>query len=282
MVDHRKREYEFTRKDFAQLGALVNKHAGIVVTEEKFDMFYSRLVRRVRALGLANFKDYCSYLHKNIAGEEFTHFINAITTNLTSFFREDHHFEYLSNTVIPHLLRTNVSTHRIRFWSAGCSTGEEPYSLAMVLREAIPVESDWDVKILATDIDSNVLNTAAEGRYKDERIAGLTEARKRKWFLKGKGANEGVVAVHPSLRNMIQFNRLNLMDESWPMKGGFDVIFCRNVVIYFDAPTKLRLIERYVNKLHSKGHLFIGHSETIHQLTDQLEPLGHTIYQKTF
>ena len=165
------REFEFTQQDFSMLAELVTKHAGIIVMPEKFDMFYSRLARRVRALNLANFKQYCDLLSAGNE-EEFHHFINAITTNLTSFFREIHHFDYLKSTIIPGLIKKNASSKKIRIWSAGCSTGEEPYTLAITLKEALSADPNWDVKILATDIDSNVLETASAGLYKEDRIAG--------------------------------------------------------------------------------------------------------------
>lgn len=273
------REFEFTQQDFKLLGDLVTKHAGIIVVPEKFDMFYSRLARRVRALNLTNFKQYCDLLTSGEQGE-FHNFINAITTNLTSFFRENHHFEFLKNTIIPELLVKNAASSKIRIWSAGCSTGEEPYSLAITLKEALQQHRHWDVKILATDIDSNVLETASTGLYKEDRIAGLSPERKSKWFLKGKGQNAGMVSVLPELKEMTSFKRLNLMDVSWPMKGPFDIIFCRNVVIYFDRETKEALVDRYTDLLTSQGYLLIGHSESLNKANTRLKLLGNTIYRK--
>ena len=273
------REFLFTDQDFKVLGELVTQHAGIIVTPEKFDMFYSRLGRRLRALGLSTFKEYCDLLIAN-ERDEFPSFINAITTNLTSFFRENHHFDYLSS-ILPKLLKTNAASRRIRIWSAGCSTGEEPYSLAMTVKQCIPQNLDWDIKILATDIDSNVLAAAAQGNYKIDRITGISNAQKSKWFKKGVGANDGIVAVNQELKDLIGFKRLNLMDARWPMKGPFDVIFCRNVVIYFDKTTKEKLVERYTNLLVDRGHLFVGHSESLHRISTKLKLIGNTIYQKS-
>jgi len=273
------REFLFTEQDFKILGQLVTEHAGIIVTPEKFDMFYSRLGRRLRLLGLTTFEAYCDVL-KADQGGEFPSFINAITTNLTSFFRENHHFEFLA-TLLPILLKTNAASRRIRIWSAGCSTGEEPYSLAMTVKQVIPKNLPWDIKILATDIDSNVLAAAAEGNYKMDRITGISNAQKSKWFKKGVGANRGMVSVSQELKDMIHFKRLNLMDQQWPMKGPFDVIFCRNVIIYFDKTTKETLVKRYVDLLAEQGHLCVGHSESLHRLSIKLKLIGNTIYQKS-
>jgi len=270
------REFEYTRDDFNFLRTLSNQHSGILVPDDKFDMFYSRLSKRVRLLGFSQFKQYCQYL-KNHQDEEFTEFINAVTTNLTSFFRENHHFEFLSQSLLPELLKRNLPQRQIRIWSAGCSTGEEPYSLAMTLMENVP--HDWDIKILATDLDTNVLAAAAEGIYPLDRVESISEQRLKLWFQKGTGAQNNRVRVKAPLRNLIHFRQLNLMQE-WPMRGFFDAIFCRNVLIYFDRQTKERLANRYAGLLREGGHLFIGHSESLHQLDTPFNLLGNTIYKK--
>ncbi len=272
----KKREFEYTWDDFNFLRNLSNKHSGILANDDKFDMFYSRLARRIRALGLKNFKEYCHYLEQN-PESEFTEFINSVTTNLTSFFRENHHFEYLADTVIPELLAKNKGSRQIKIWSAGCSTGEEPYSIAMTLKENIP--DDWQIKILATDLDTQVLQTAASGVYPVDRVSGLSQQRLSRWFKKGKGSNANKVKVVSELQQLIQFNQLNLMQD-WPMKGPFDVIFCRNVLIYFDKETKEKLARRYAQLLPIGHRLFIGHSESLHQLDTGFELIGNTIYKK--
>lgn len=272
----KRREFEYTRADFDVLRNISNSHSGIIVTDDKFDMFYSRLSKRIRMLGLANFKEYCQYLKDN-EENEFTEFINAITTNLTAFFRENHHFEYVKNIIIPELLKRNHGTKEIKVWSAGCSTGEEPYSIAMTLLENIP--SNWHVKILATDLDTNVLQTAANGVYSNDRISGLSTARQKRWFKKGKGANSHKVKVKPELQEIIRFKQLNLMVE-WPMRGYFDFIFCRNVIIYFDRNTKESLVNRYSALLATGSHLLIGHSESLHQIKTDFDLIGNTIYRK--
>ncbi len=270
------REFKFTADDFNFLRKLSNQHSGIQVPDERFDMFYSRLSKRVRKLGLVDFKDYCQYL-KDYPDLEFTAFINAITTNLTAFFREMHHFDYLREVVIPELLIRNKATKQIKVWSAGCSTGEEPYSLAIILLENVP--ADWDIKILATDLDTNVLQTASEGIYTDERVTDLSEETLKQWFMRGKSSQSGQVKVRSQLQKIIQFKQLNLMQD-WPMKCHFDFIFCRNVLIYFDRETKTSLARRYAEMLSLRSWLFIGHSESLNQLSNEFELVACTSYRK--
>jgi len=273
------RDFDFTDRDFDKVRNLVKSHTGISLSDAKKDMVYSRLTRRLRKLGITRFSDYCKLVEDG-DDEELIQFTNAITTNLTSFFREDHHFQYLAKTLLPDIVKRNKNDRRIRIWSAGCSTGEEPYSLAITLKENIPGADTWDIKILATDLDSNVLNTASNGIYNSDRINGLSNSRKSKWFLKGKGDNEGTVRVRPDLQEIISFKQLNLLNE-WPAKGPFDFIFCRNVVIYFDKETQRVLFDRYANVLKPDAHLFIGHSESLFKVSDRYKLLGQTIYQKT-
>lgn len=275
----REREFEFTDREFRAIRDLVSAQAGIVLSEAKRDMIYGRLVRRLRALDLDNFSAYCELLDSADGAGEMEAFVNAVTTNLTSFFREVHHFEFLAQQLLPRLLKERAGTRRLRIWSAGCSTGEEPYTLAMTLRESIPRIDGWDVKILATDIDTNVLATAAAGVYGEERVRELPHERLRRWFRKGCGEHDGRVKVSVELQDMISFRQLNLL-ESWPMRGSFDVIFCRNVVIYFDKPTQKKLFERMADLLAPDGHLFIGHSESLFKVTDRFRTLGNTIYER--
>lgn len=270
------REFRFTVDDFNFLRKLSNQHSGIQVPDERFDMFYSRLSKRVRKLGLNDFKEYCQYL-KDYPEHEFTEFINSITTNLTAFFREMHHFDYLRDVVIPEVLKRNKNTKQIRVWSAGCSTGEEPYTLAMTLLDNVP--SDWDIKILATDLDTNVLQTAMDGVYTEERVTDLSEQVLKRWFMRGTGAQGGLVRVRPQLQKIIQFKKLNLMQD-WPMKCQFDFIFCRNVLIYFDRDTKALLASKYAKMLASRSWLFIGHSESLNQLSNEFDLVATTTYKK--
>ncbi len=270
------RQFQFTDQDFSHFRELVSRHTGISLSESKRELVYGRLSRRLRALNISKFSEYRALLEKG-EPEELEQFSNMITTNLTAFFREKHHFDILTRE-LPALKSGGTNARRLRIWSAGCSTGEEPYSIAMALRESIPNIDAWDVKILATDLDSNVLSQGKSGVYSEDRLSGVSAEQKRRWFLKGKGQNQGKVRVVPQIREMISFRQLNLM-EPWPMKGQFDAIFCRNVVIYFDKPTQTRLFSRFAEKLESEGRLFVGHSETLCKVTDRFELLGKTVYK---
>jgi chemotaxis protein methyltransferase CheR len=272
------REYQFTRQDFDYLRRVSNQHTGIVVTDDKFDMFYSRLARRVRALGLKSFADYCDYLEVPDNGSEITELVNAVTTNLTSFFRENHHFEFLAKTALPEAVARNRATRSLKIWSAGCSTGEEPYSIAMVLAEQEAMLQGWEVQLSATDIDSNVLAQAASGVYPMSRVEGMATSRLKRFFQKGRGAQQGKARVRDELRKRIRFDQLNLMQ---PLRlDRQDIIFCRNVIIYFDKPTKTMLMDRFADVLADDGYLIIGHSESLYQVTDRFELIGHTVYRK--
>lgn len=268
------REFSYTRQDFSQLCQMVNKHSGIQLASGKEDMLYGRLSRRIRKLGLPSFKAYIQLLKKNEQGDEFGEFINAVTTNLTSFFRENHHFDYLKETVLPSLMKRNQDTRRIRIWSAGCSTGEEPYSIAMTVAETMP--PGWDVKILATDLDTDVLSHGEVGIYDETRIEGLSKRTVKRWFVRSK-QHPGKVRVQPELQDFIYFKQLNLL-QPWPMKGPIDIIFCRNVIIYFDMPTKQSLMKRYAKMLVDDGHLFLGHSEAMNHMSDQYTLAGKSVY----
>jgi chemotaxis protein methyltransferase CheR len=271
-------EFALTDRDFAYIKSVVVERTGIALSDSKRDMVYGRLARRLRRLGLPDFKSYGDLLRSGDE-DELRECINALTTNLTSFFREPHHFTYLGGKVIPQLVRAKAAARRIRIWSAGCSTGEEPYSIAITLRESMPDLDRWDVKILATDLDSNVVAKAAAGVYTQERIKGMEAARVKKWFRAGEGEREGLVKVSETLRTMITFRALNLIDE-WPMRGAFDVIFCRNVVIYFEKSTQRILFDRMADMLVPDGHLFIGHSESLFKVTERFAGLGNTIYRR--
>ncbi len=278
IIEAKEREFEFTEKDFNYIQQLVADSTGIVLSEGKRDMVYSRLTRRIRALRLSSYKEYCDRLRDGDQ-DELIAFTNAITTNLTSFFREHHHFDFIKNKLLPSIKKNKVS-RKLRIWSAGCSSGEEPYSIAMVVHEVFAdVLGSWDIKILATDLDSNMVQTAANGIYTEERVTGITKSRINSFVKSGSGNNAGKVKMSPRLQQLITFRELNLMND-WPIKGPFDIIFCRNVVIYFDKPTQKILFERYCDLMVPDGHLIIGHSESLHRVTDRFKLLGQTIYQK--
>jgi len=275
----RDREFEFTDRDFNKIRQIVSQHTGISLSEAKQDLVYSRLSRRLRALGLKNFKSYCDFLQEDDRDDEMIQFTNAITTNLTSFFREPHHFDYLKSTVYPELKNLKMHDRRIRIWSSACSTGEEPYSIAITANESFPTATGWDVKILATDLDSNVVTKAKNGIYEMDRVKDIKDSRVRKWFKRKKIKNSELIKASSKLQNIITFKQLNLMN-AWPIKGPFDIIFCRNVVIYFDKPTQKILFDRMANLLAPGGYLFLGHSETLFKITDRFELIGNTIYKK--
>lgn len=267
------KEFLMTGRDFDEIAALAYKHTGIVLGRHKANMVYGRIARRLRQLHMATFREYLSYLNDNFA-KESTDFINLITTNLTSFYREAHHFEFLKSTAFPELKQKTEK--RIRIWSSGCSIGQEAYTVAFTLVEA-GFPASWDVKILATDLDSNVIETGRKGVYPIDHVASISDAKIEKYFQKSKDGKQ--VKVRDNIINMVHFKRLNLL-ESWPMQGLFDVIFCRNVVIYFDRETQKKLFDRYADYLPVGGYLIIGHSESINGLSDRFEPVGNTIYRK--
>ena len=273
------REYKFDDRDFSRICSLVSEHTGISLSEAKRDLVYGRLVRRLRALKLDSFERYCE-LVSNGGDDEVQHFANAITTNLTSFFREQHHFDYLREQLVPEVVAQRGNVKRLRIWSAGCSTGEEVYSLAITLRELANELLGWDVRLLATDIDSQVLATASRGVYDEGRVEAIPQSMKKRWFLNGKGANAGTVRVTRELRDMVTFRHLNLM-QTWPMTGPFDAVFCRNVVIYFDKDTQRKLFNRMAEMIRPGGHLFIGHSETLYRVSERFESIGRTVYRRT-
>lgn len=271
-------EFLMTDGDFDFIRREVYDICGIVLGDHKKQMVYSRLTRRIRALGLSSFTDYIDYLKMNKEAE-LSDFVNAITTNLTSFFRENHHFEFLKKTALNELIQANARTRRLRIWSAGCSTGEEPYSITMTVLDALP-KSGWDYKLLATDLDSNVLTKASEGVYSTEQVEMLPRIYAKRWFMRStETQGQSRCKIKKELKSFVHFKRLNLLAD-WPMSGSFDIIFCRNVLIYFDQKTKDNLLERYAKYLRPGGFLFIGHSESMKRDSEQFESLGNTIYRR--
>jgi chemotaxis protein methyltransferase CheR len=270
------REFPLEEADFRRIARLVKERAGIVLGERKLDLVYGRLVRRLRALRLDSFAAYCALLEGPHGEGEVTPMVNAITTNLTSFFREPHHFDHLARTVLQPLVRQPHKGRRIRIWSAGCSSGEEPYSVAMMLRSTIPVIAGWDARILATDIDTEMIERATSGRY-DARGAVAMPAAFRAKFVED-GA-PGEIRIADEIRRLVSFKPLNLLGH-WPMRGPFDAIFCRNVVIYFDKAQQSRLFDRIADLLADDGWLYIGHSESLLGVTDRFVAAGRTTYRK--
>lgn len=274
----REREFEFTPRDFEQVQQLVAEKTGIALSDIKSNMVYSRLARRLRATGHHSFQDYLGYLKHNEG--ELNHFVNALTTNLTAFFREAHHFDHLAEVVLPGLMadiQARGKPKRINMWSAGCSSGEEPYSMAMVAREVVP--PPWEVRILASDLDTEVLRRAETGVYDQDRVKGLSTQRLKDHFLRGVGRNEGRVKVRREVRALVDFQKLNLIERPWPLKESFHVVFCRNTIIYFEKDTQRTMFKEMRRFLERPAWLYIGHSETLWQVADDFESLGQTIYR---
>jgi chemotaxis protein methyltransferase CheR len=269
-------EYALQDSDFRKIVQLVMDTAGIVLSEKKRPFIQGRLGRRLRVLGLSDFRQYCRLLETPAGEDERSNLINAITTNHTSFFREPHHFAYLTQTILAKMKQADDGQRRLRIWSAGCSTGEEPYTLAMTLRDSHSLLSGWDVKILATDLDTNVVAHAAAGVYDAERLEGVPAGPRKRYVT---DLSDGRGQMNDELCSMISFSPLNLL-QKWPMKGPFDIIFCRNVVIYFDKPTQRNLFDRYAEMLKPDGWLFIGHSESLLNVTDRFDLVGRTIYRR--
>jgi chemotaxis protein methyltransferase CheR len=276
--ESRVREFDFTDGDFEALRVLVKQMTGINLADSKRELVYGRVSRRLRALHLSSFGAYRSLLESGDGGE-LVAFCNALTTNLTSFFRESHHFDYLRDQFLAPRRAAGRRSERIRIWSSACSSGEEPYSIAMTLIEAIPDWQKWDIKILATDLDSDILERAKRGRYNAERVKGLDAKRLARFFTETRDAGEQAFDVVPELAQLITFKQINLMHEL-PMPGPLDAIFCRNVVIYFDKDTQRGLFARMAKLQRPADLLFLGHSETLFKVCDDYSLIGKTIYRR--
>lgn len=269
--DPDQKEFLFTQSEFERIRTLLYQHSGIKLNDSKKDMVYSRLGRRLRATGMKSFQEYLELVEQD-QGNEWEAFINSLTTNLTAFFREPHHFPLLKEHVL------SLRKKPLRLWCSAASTGEEPYTMAMTMIDAFGSYKP-PVEIIATDIDTNVLSKARAGIYSLERIEKLPAETLKRFFLKGTGKNAGFVQVRKELRDMISFRTLNLLDEQWPINGTFDVIFCRNVMIYFDKETQYKILKRFAPMLESHGLLFAGHSESLHHAADFFKLRGNTIYE---
>ena len=271
-----------TDPEFDVLRTLIHAHAGIALAPWKSHLVRARLTRRVQELGLGSFAEYHALLVGDGTGAELTRFINAMTTNKTEFFREAHHFDYLRDTWLPSRGPCRRATDRqLRLWSAGCSTGEEAYTLAITLLEALDGGASWDIRILASDIDTDVLGRAAEAIYPMEHVATVPRALLPRYFLRGSGARGGLVRVKPHVRSLVTFRRINFVDDPWPIHARFDVILCRNVLIYFDRETQHRVVTRLVHQLKAGGLLMLGHSESVHTPVEGLTRMGATMYRRS-
>ena len=268
------REFAWTSADFVRVQALIYQRAGISLHDGKHAMVYSRLSRRLRETGHHSFKDYLGWLETH-DGPEWQEFVNALTTNLTAFFREQHHFDLLAS----HLLAQSGQAGRSwRMWCSAASTGEEPYSIIMTAIEALG--NNANVALTASDIDSKVLAVATRGAYRLDGLKGISAQRLHRFFMKGTGANEGLVRIKPALRAMVQFINVNLIRDDWPFRERFDVVFCRNVMIYFDAPTQRKVLERIHRVMVPGGLLFVGHAENFGESRDLFLLKGKTVYER--
>ncbi|MGJ8682718.1 CheR family methyltransferase [Paraglaciecola sp.] len=263
------KEFTFRRQEFDKIRELLYQKTGIRLADSKDSMVYSRLARRLRALKLKTFSEYLGYLHSHPSEEQS--FIDSLTTNLTSFFREKHHFPLLKDYIHRH-------PGPLKIWCSASSTGEEPYSIAMTVVEAYGCFNP-PVEIIASDIDTTVLQKAKQGVYSLDNVKNLSVEQKKRFFHKGVGANQGKVRVVPELAKMVTFQQINLTHNKWALKGPIDVIFCRNVMIYFDKPTQLEILTRMVRLMPKTGIYIAGHSETFAGAGHLVTPLGNTIYQ---
>nr|WP_255595879.1 CheR family methyltransferase [Achromobacter sp. ACM05] len=265
------RQFDFRDADFSRVRKMIHARAGISLGTHKREMVYSRLARRLRALGGQDFGSYLDSLENEPDAAEWEDFINALTTNLTAFFRESHHFPILADFA-------KKRGGPVSVWCCAASTGEEPYSIAITLTEALGPRAAGST-VLATDIDTSVLNRARTGVYPNERVAKMESERLRRFFLKGRGANEGHVRVRPEIAEMVRYETLNLLSPSWGITEKFDVIFCRNIMIYFDKPTQAKILERFVPLMKPGGLLFAGHSENFTYISRDFRLRGQTVYE---
>jgi chemotaxis protein methyltransferase CheR len=278
-TSNRLREFAFGNEDFEALRTLVKQITGINLSDQKRELVYGRLARRLRALQLKSFAEYRELLSRD-GGREIAELCNAITTNLTAFFREPHHFDYLRDQVLLPLAANAGADRRLRIWSAGCSTGEEPYSIAMTVLEAIPDLRRWDIRILATDLDSEVLQRGHRGMYAADRVRGLNSQRIARFFTQRQERDGSYFQVSPEVASLVTFKQLNLM-HPLPMKGPLQAIFCRNVIIYFDKETQRDLFAR-VSRLQRPGQLlFLGHSESLFKVSEDYTLIGRTVHRRT-
>lgn len=272
-------------KEFALLSDLVRERVGITLGPEKKSLLQGRLQKRLRELGLTDFHAYHDYLLScSDQHQELQQFANAVTTNKTDFFREAHHFAFLAKTWLPPIVEEarRGRPKALRIWSAACSSGEEPYTIAFTLLDALGEHArSWDLSIVATDVNTRVLEVAANGIYPMERVSTVPRAVLERHFLRGTGKNQGFCRVRADVRSLVSFRKLNFMDEAWPWTKPFDLVFCRNALIYFDRKTQETLVRRFMQSLVPKGHLILGHSECVHGWFADLQNLGNTVYRKT-
>ncbi len=267
------REFTWTPADFNRIKDLIYRHAGISLHDGKQAMVYSRIARRLRETGHASFRDYLDWLEHSGGADEWQEFVNALTTNLTSFFRENHHFIELAR-----LVREAPPNHDWKIWCSAASTGEEPYSIAITMADALGLNGRF--QIWASDIDTKVLHTASRGVYKLDGLKNVSHEQLRRYFLKGTGHNTGMARVRPELQKHLKFFTLNLIEDAWSLREEFDIVFCRNVMIYFDNTTQRQVLARIHRLMKPKGTLFVGHAENFSDARSLFTLRGKTIYEK--
>lgn len=271
-------EFAFAWEDFHTIAALVHGEAGIVLPENKANLVYSRLAKRLRAIGLRSFREYCALVESDDGADERQALIAAMTTNVTRFFREPHHFEHLSEHVLPDLVAAARRGQRVRIWSSACSSGEEPYSIALTLLKAMPDAAAHDVLILASDIDPDMIARATAGSYPAVRLGDIPLPMRGQWIANDRDGTEPRFHFTEGVKKLIRFRQLNLLRD-WPLRGAFDVIFCRNVMIYFDQETQDDIWRRFARQMSPQGHIYIGHSERIATDSMPFELAGQTTYR---
>ncbi len=269
-------EYSITPVEYKQLCSLIYDESGIALGDNKQSLVLSRLTKRLRDLHVTTFGAYLELVTADPTKEEFTRLLDLISTNKTDFFREPKHFDFLRERILPTLEREK----RVRVWSSACSTGEEPYTIGITLLESVADPARWDFRILASDLSTRVLAKAAAGTYEEDRIQDVPSDVVKRHFLRGKGEHAGLVRVKPHLSDLIRFRRLNLMSDRFPITSPLDVVFCRNVMIYFDRPTQERLVNKFYQHLKPGGYLFIGHSESLQWVSHPFKLIAPTIYRK--
>jgi chemotaxis protein methyltransferase CheR len=272
-------EFPLTRQDLTEIAAMIYSDAGIALNDTKASLVYSRLSKHIRKLGLSGFREYCELVSSPAGAEARREMLSHLTTNFTRFFRENHHFEHLYDEVLPELVARAKAGGRVRIWSAACSDGQEPYSIALTVMKMLPDAANYDFRILATDIDPKILAIAREGSYDESSLETVEPAMRKQWFKQVESGGRQKWQVAPQVKKLITFNELNLM-AGWPFKGKFDVIFCRNVVIYFDEPTQVKIWSRYADLMQPNGYLYIGHSERVSgPAKDLFDNTGVTTYR---
>lgn len=276
---------KLSEKEFTKFKDLIYKNTGIFLKDSKLEMVNSRLLRRLKDLKFSTFDAYYNYLVSDKSGTELLEMINSITTNKTNFFRENNHFEFLYDTLLPEIVQRSFESGdlSLNVWSSACSTGEEPYTISMILKDYFKNRVGWNINLLASDIDTNVIKRAQEGIYNDEQVAPIPLGLLKEYFYKGEGDNKGLFKAKDKLKNIITFKKINLIEDVYPISTPMDIIFCRNVFIYFDQETIIKIINRFYSYLKTGGHMFLGHSETIDLngvFKDKFKLRSHTVYVK--